>query len=60
MLEIDSNHILGAIVGFLGGYLAGVFTSKLLKLVIGLIIAAGIIGYIYFKYFRQEIPDFGL
>jgi uncharacterized membrane protein (Fun14 family) len=57
MLEINSDHILGTVIGFLAGYLTGVFTSKLLKMVIGIVILSAAGAYIYFRYFKQEIPE---
>lgn len=50
MIEITTNHIIGAAVGFLVGYLVGVATSKFLKMALGLLVLAAAIAYFYWKF----------
>lgn len=44
------NTFFALVIGFLVGYLVGVFTSKFLKVVLGLLALVVILGYLYVRY----------
>ncbi|TSC92651.1 MAG: hypothetical protein CEN89_581 [Candidatus Berkelbacteria bacterium Licking1014_7] len=51
-MQFTQDHIIGAIAGFLIGYVTGVFTSKLLKIVMGTLVLGAAVAYVYYRYLR--------
>ncbi|KKP89141.1 MAG: hypothetical protein UR93_C0002G0043 [Berkelbacteria bacterium GW2011_GWA2_35_9] len=50
-IQLDFSNLTVLVIGFLIGYVTGVITAKLLKMVIIFIVFLAVGLFVYFKYF---------